>query len=153
MSPLARLTVLVPLLALAAAGQAPLSNWDTVRTLASGTEVRIDAGKSKVVTGKLDSVTESAVLVNVGTDRQTFDRAQVASISVRKSGHRVRNTFIGLGVGLAAGLGIGAAAGHNCTTFLCGPGDVIVGGIVGTAGGTVAGVVWPTGGWRKVYQR
>ncbi len=33
------------------------------------------------------------------------------------------------------------------------PADVIVGGIIGIADGNVGGLVWPTGGWRIVYQR
>ena len=151
---LSRTMLLVPLLALvAAAGQDSHSNWGNVRMLTSGTEVRVIAGKAQTVSGKLDSATDSAVVINATAGQQTFDRAQIASISVKKNGHRLRNTLVGFAAGLAAGLGVGAAVGHNCTGFLCGTGDVIVGGIVGVAGGTTAGAVWPTGGWRKIYQR
>jgi hypothetical protein len=151
---LSRTLILVPLLALAAAaGQEPHSNWGNVRMLTSGTEVRVIAGKAQAVSGKLDSATDSTVVITAAAGQQTFDRPQIASISVKKDGHRLRNTLIGFAAGLAAGLGVGAAAGHNCTGILCGLGDVIVGGIVGVAGGTTAGAVWPTGGWREIYKR
>jgi hypothetical protein len=149
-----RTLILVPLLALvAAAGQDPPSNWSNVRMLTSGTEVRVIAAKAQAVSAKLESATDSTVVITAAAGQQTFDRAQIASISVKKNGHRFRNTLIGFAAGLVAGLGLGTAVGHNCTGFWCGPGDVILGGIVGVAGGTTAGAVWPTGGWRKIYQR
>jgi hypothetical protein len=148
-----KLAALVPFLALVATGQTSSSTWDTVRMLPPGTDVRIAIDKSKPASGKLASVTESALVINQDSRPQTFNKAQIVSVEVKGKGHRVRNTFIAMGVGLAAGLGVGAAVGHNCNGFLCGPADVIVGGIVGIGGGAVGALVWPGGHWKKVYVR
>lgn len=153
---LSRLLVLVPFLALSAAGQAPASNWDKVRMLASGTEIRVAAGTAKPVSGALESVTDTAlVILAVGSGPQSFDMTQIASIAVKKPGHRGRNTLIGLGAGLGAGLIAGVAGTSNCSggwDALCR--DAIAGvTIAGALVGTVVGVAWPTGGWRKVYER
>jgi hypothetical protein len=50
---------------------------------------------------------------------------------------------------LAPGTGLRILAGNAKPE----PADVIVGGIIGIADGNVGGLVWPTGGWRIVYQR
>ncbi len=151
-----RMLVLVPLLVLSAAGQASASNWDAVRMLASGTEIRIAAGTAKPVSGALESVTDTTlVILTVGSGPQSFDKTQIASIAVKKPGHRGRNTLIGLGVGLGAGLIGGVAGTSNCSggwDFLCH--NVIAAvTIAGALAGTVVGVAWPTGGSRKVYER
>ena len=146
--------VLVPLIALAAAGQTATPDWDKVRALTRTTEVRIASDKAQSVQGRLESTTDVSLTVSPGV--QSFDRTQIISVSVKRKGHRVRNTLIGLGVGLAAGIGIGAATVSRCQGKICGiaAGAMIgvVGGI-GMVGGTVIGVVWPTGGWREVYRR
>lgn len=69
--------------------------------------------------------------------------------------------LIGLGVGTAAGLAIGYGIGHaqanNCSNkggWFCGldqgAGTVVV-GVAGIVGGTLTGVFWHTGAWRKIY--
>ena len=145
-----RAILVIPFLSLVAAGQAPTSNWDTVRALAPGIQVRIAAGKSKPVRGKLESVSDSNLIVSNATGVESFQRPEVHSVAVKKKGHRLRNTFIGLGVGTAAGLGIGGAAASGCKEFLCEL-AVPVYGAIGFIAGTVTGLVWPTGGWRQVY--
>ncbi len=118
--------------------------------IAPGTEVRVAAGASKPIRGKLESVTDSSLTVTYATGTQSFQRPDIQSVSVKKKGHRWRNTFIGLGVGTAAGLGIGAAQASGCTDFLCEL-AIPVYGAIGFIAGTVTGLVWPTGGWRQVY--
>ncbi len=142
--------VLIPILALVATGQAPTSNWDNVKMMAPGTGVRVTAGNSKPVRGKLESVTDNDLVVEAGTSTQSFSRLDIRRLEVKKKGHRVRNTFIGLGVGTAAGVGIGAAQSSGCTVFLCDLAPLVYGAI-GLVAGTVTGLVWPTGGWRQVY--
>ena len=68
----------------------------------------------------------------------------------------MRNTFIGIGVGLAAGVGIGFAATAKCKGELCGIAGAAAVGVSGGLGivvGGVAGVAWRTGGWREIYRR
>jgi len=141
---------LLPVLSLMAAGQAPISNWDSVKTVAPGTEVRVTSGNSKPVRGKLDNVTDNNLVISPGTGPQSFPRPEIRSVSVKKKGHRLRNTLIGMGAGTAAGLGIGGAAASGCKQLLCGL-AVPVYGAIGFIAGTVTGLVLPTGGWRQVY--
>ena len=143
---------LLPLLTLAAEGQTATPNWDSVRAIARNTEVRITYDTAKPIRGSLESTTDLSLTLGPGA--QSFARPQIISVSVKKKGRRVRNTFIGLGVGLAAGFGIGAAAagGAGCRGGFCGLAIGAIGGI-GMLSGTVVGVAWPTGGWREVYRR
>lgn len=84
---------------------------------------------------------------------QPFERTQIATISVKKRGHRLRNALIGVGVGIAVGVGIGLAAG-GCK-IACKDNQTVLGYAIGGGAfwGAVVGVAWPTGGWRKVYVR
>jgi hypothetical protein len=142
---------LIPLLSLAAAGQVPTSNWENVRMIAAGTEVRIAAGNSKTIRGKLENVTDSNVIVTDATGKQSFQRPDIHSVSVNEKGHRLRKVLIGMGVGTAAGLAGGGAAAKNCSGIACGGFDVAVSGVIGLIAGTVGGLVWSREGWRQVY--
>lgn len=152
---LSRIVLMLPILPLVAAAQVP-SNWENVRALAPGTQVRVAAGPSqKPVEGVLESVTDSALVLRGPTGPQSFARPQIASVSVRK-GHRVRNALIGLGVGTAAGALIGFGVGHaGCDKSggWCGFDESLaaaIGGGAGLVSGSLVGVFWP-GGWRTIY--
>jgi hypothetical protein len=160
---LSRALILIPILSLAAAAQTPVSNWEIVRMLPPGTEIRVAVGApgpglSKPIQGTLESATDTDLVLTQRTGPQSFPRAQIASVSLKKPGHRVRNSFVGLGVGTAVGivfgLALGAAQADNCHQFLCGLSVPIGGAVFGAIGlvsGTITGVAWPTGGWRKIY--
>jgi hypothetical protein len=159
---LSRMMILLPLFAITAAAQAPPSNWDKVKALSPGTQVRVavdtsTTGKSKPTVGTVESVTDDNLVLLQGAGPLSFPRAQVMRISVRKQRHRVRNAFIGLGVGTVAGIAIGAGAGaaqaQNCKAFLCGLSvlvDAVGVGAIGLVAGTFTGVFWPPG-WQIVY--
>jgi hypothetical protein len=143
-----------------AAAQAP-ATWEAVKTLAPGTQIRVTSTIShKAVEGTVESVTDSDLVLSRHGDPQSFQRPQITSVSVRKSGHRIRNTLIGLGVGTAAGFLIGTAVGHaqesSCMKsggWFCGLDQIVpagVGGVSGLVGGTLAGAFWSPG-WRKIY--
>jgi hypothetical protein len=146
----ARVVSLISILSLAAAAQAPTSNWDAVKMIAPGTEIRVEAGNSKPVTGKLESVADDSLVIAQKTGTQSVARPEIHGVAVKKKGHRVRNTFIGLGAGTAAGLGIGAAQASGCNELLCEL-AVPIYGLAGLIAGTVTGLVLPTGGWRQIY--
>jgi len=154
-----RVSILIPILSLTAAAQTLASKWDAVKMLASGTEIRVASGTAKPILGAVESVTDSELVVlKQRTGQQSFPRAQIMSVSVKGKDHRLRNALIGLGVGVGLGGGIGAAVGEaqakHCQGLLCGlalPADAVVGGIAGIVGGTLTGVFWHTGGWRKIY--
>jgi hypothetical protein len=146
--------MLVLLLSLPASAQTFSSNWDSVRAIAKNTEVRILADNGPRIHGSLEGTTDIAVIMSTGAN--TIGRPQIASVSVRKNGHRVRNSLIGVGVGLVAGIGIGVATASSCQGEICGiaaAGRIGLTGALGMVAGGVAGVAWPTGGWREVYRR
>ncbi len=136
-----------------AAAQDTYSPWNLVRALPAGTEVRIVAGPL-TVRGKIDRVTDDTLALTSGKGQEMFTQQEVSRVSVKKPGHRKRNTLIGLGVGAGAGLGIGLAA-SSCTGLGCiGSRAVEVGAPLALAVvGTAIGAVIPTGGWREVYRK
>jgi len=147
---ISRVVVPVLILSVTAAAQSPPSNWDSVRMIAPGTEVRVAAGTAAAVRGRLESVSDNALIVTNASGTESFQRPEIHSVAVKKKGHRLRNTLIGMGVGTAAGLGVGGAQASGCNTFLCNL-AVPFFGFIGFVAGTVTGLVWRTGGWRQVY--
>ncbi len=151
-----RILLLLPILGVAAAAQTPVSKWEIVKALAPGMEVRITSAASKPIVGAIESVSDSELVLTQGAGPQSLPRAQIMSVSVKGKEHRRRNALIGLGVGTGMGVGIGYGAGRaGCGTggwcdFHSGVGAAI-GGVIGLVGGTLTGVFWPTGGWRKIY--
>ncbi len=145
------------LTALVASAQNPAQGWNTVKALAPGTEVRVTLS-SRTINGQLQSASDDSLTVNSGTGQEVFARQDVTQIAMKKRGRRVRNTFVGLGVGSAAGLGVGVIAGRasDCNQgFLCGLGTAIgaaAGLAIGLVGGAIIGAAWHTGGWREVYR-
>jgi hypothetical protein len=116
-----------------------------------GTDVRVAAG-FRTVRGDIQSVTADSLVVESANGRETFTRQKITRVSVRKKGHRLRNTLIGFGAGTGVGIAIGAVDASGCKELLCGLAPA-VGAILGAIGGTIAGAVWPTGGWRDVYKQ
>ena len=154
---------MILLLSVVAVGSAQTpSNWDNVKALAQGTQIRVAEGTSAHGTsqssvGTLGHITDNDLVLMQGTGNRSIPRAQIISLSIRKQRHGVRNALIGLGVGTAAGIAIGAGIGEaqarGCQQFLCGlslPVDAAAGGAIGLVAGTITGIFWPTG-WQKVY--
>lgn len=135
---------------LAAAGQIPTPNWESVKTIAPGTEVRIVTSGAKPVRGKVNSVTDNSLVIRHANSMESFPRAEVRSVFVKRERHRLRKVLIGAGVGTAAGLGVGGAAANNCSGIACGGFRMATGGLIGLAGGIVTGLVWSRGEWRQI---
>jgi len=128
--------------------------------LAPGTQIRIASGKSLPILGTLESVSDSDLVFTQGAGPQSFPRAEITGISIKKKGHRLRNTLIGFGVGTLAGAAIGFSVGEaqesgckvsNGCFGLEAAGATGAGGIIGLVGGTLTGLFRPTGGWQKIY--
>jgi hypothetical protein len=102
--------------ALAAAAQSPAQNWNDVKALAAGTSVRISVG-SRTVRGQVQGVMDDSLAVDSGKGQEMFTRQEVMRVSVKKKGHRGRNTLIGLGAGAAIGVVVGVASHKDCTGF------------------------------------
>ena len=107
----------------------------------SGTEVHIVVVNSKPVRGKLESVADTSLAIQAETGPRSFSRPEIRSISVKKKRHRLRKVLIGMGAGTAAGLGIGAATANGCHEIACEGAQTAMGGLIGLAGGVVAGLV------------
>ena len=149
-----RLGVLLALIATTLAAQTNVADWNTVKALTTGTQVRITVG-SRTVRGGIDRTTDDALVVTTEKGQEMFDRQQVSVVSVKKPSHRKRNTLIGLAAGTGVGLGIGLAARTNPGYWEFISNDVITLGFtgVGAITGTIVGVVVPSGGWREVYKK
>jgi hypothetical protein len=145
-------TVLVLMAALVAAQTN--ANWNTVKALTAGTDVRI-AASSRTVRGKIDQVTDDTLVITSGKGQEMFTQAEVTQVSVKKAGHRKRNTLIGLAVGTGVGLVIGVAARAKSNQLQIVSNGVVVaaGAVAGAFVGTIVGAVIPSGGWRAVYKR
>ena len=104
-------------MATTALAQKNAGDWNTVKALTTGTEVRITTG-SRTVSGKVDRITGDTLVVTSGKGSEMFTEQEVTRVSVGKQGHRGRNTLIGLGIGTGAGIGIGLGVGHanDCST-------------------------------------
>jgi hypothetical protein len=148
-----RLAAALLLLAATVAAQTNSTNWNAVKTLMPGTDVQILSG-SRTLRGKIDGVTDDAIVVRSRKGPETFKQSEVTRVSLRRNGHRTRNALIGLGIGAGAGLGVGAAADASCKSFCFGGNlgkEVFT--PVGALVGILVGALIPTGGWREIYQK
>ena len=131
------------------------ADWNALKALAPGTQVRITDGSS-TVDGKLDRTTDDVIVVTSGKGQEKFDRRDVSVVSVKKQSHRKRNTLIGLGVGAGGGLAFGGALANDAkNSILGGHGPAIVASFAGAGAlvGVLVGAVIPSGGWRQVYKK
>jgi hypothetical protein len=130
------------------------ADWNAVKALTGGTEVRITVG-SHTVHGEIDRATDDILVLTSRNGQEMFDRQQVSVLSVKKLSHRKRNTLIGLAAGTGVGLGIGIATRPKPGQLEVITPDAITAGFTaaGAIGGTLVGVIIPTGGWREVYKK
>jgi hypothetical protein len=142
------------LMAVVAAAQTNIANWDSVKALPPDTNVRITAG-SRVVNGKIQRITDDMVVVASGSGQEMFNRQEVSLVSSKKPGHRKRNALIGLAAGAGAGLVVGLAARHGPGGFGPNLDDAVTAGMTVAGGlvGSLVGVFIPTGGWHEIYKK
>lgn len=143
-------------MAATAAAQANPTDWNTVKALSSGTDVRVTIGP-RTVSGKIIRTTDDDILLVSGKGQEMFARQEVGRVLLKGDSHRGRNSLIGLGIGGAAGVIIGAAAHQECTgwcIFKTSRGaDMAGGGIVLGGLGAIVGALIPTRTWLEVYRR
>lgn len=126
------------------------ANWDNLKQLAPGEEIRVVLNDAKSYRGQLQAVNDEAVVVRLPGGEQTFARQSVLRVSSKRQGHRTRNGLIGAAAGAAGGAGIGAAACPNDPE--CQVRTAPVGLLIGLGVGATAGALLPTGGWHDVYR-
>ena len=142
------------LAASAAAQQAkPIANWANLNRLVTGAEIRVTLANGKTVHGFMQRVTPESLAINATTSQEALSRQDIRRITLKRPGHRGRNTLLGLAIGAGGGLAAGVALDSQRR-----PGDWLpnfgkeVLSPVGAIIGTVIGVALPTGGWREVYR-
>jgi len=123
--------------------------------ISAGTEIQAKTIDNKRYQGQFKAADDEALVMIIAGSEQRLARATVARVSVKKEGHRLRHTLIGLAIGAAGGLTLGAIADARCTGK-CIEGKNPLGKEVGTPLGlligAIIGVALPTGGWREVYR-
>lgn len=132
------------------------ANWDNLKPLAAGDEVRVVLSDGKSYPATYQGFSDEAIVVRTSTGEQTFSRHGVLRVSVKRDSRRKRNALIGAAVGCAAGLGIAAAYAssqqkeypQNRYFEVLGP---TYGAILGAAGAGL-GVAFSRGAWREVYR-
>jgi len=140
---------------LALPAQSALQDWNNLKALAAGSDVRVEAG-GRTTRGKWQGATDDALTIDAGRGPEMLARAQVTAVAVRGKSHRVRNAVIGLAIGAGAGAGIGAATVGSCTGFCISPitrGQAagIAAGALGALGALIGAVIPP--GWHQAYAR
>lgn len=122
------------------------AKWDNLKTLAPGDNIRVVLNDKKSYRGKLQSLTDNAIVVRLATGEQSFKRTDILRVSAKGQPHRLRNALIGAAVGAAVIGGASAAQTDEqiYTLVFAVPG--------GAALGAVGGAFVPTGGWHEVYR-
>lgn len=132
-------------------------NWENLRKLAPGDNIRIVLNDMKSYEANFQSVSDEAIVVRLETGEQSFARESVLRVSSKRTSHRRRNAFIGLMLGGAAGA-IVAVASPELGQGTCAQGSCVDAGIVSALGfvggglGAGIGAAIPTGGWHDVYR-
>jgi hypothetical protein len=149
-----RLGALFALLATTMAGETNITDWNNLTVLTTGTQIQITAG-SRRIRGKVDRITDDALVVTSRKGQETLNRKEVAVVLVKKASHRKRNALVGLAAGTGVGLGIGVAARSKPGQVQIISNGAVVGvlAVVGAFVGTIVGVVIPPGGWREIYKK
>lgn len=140
-----------------AAVKSDRANWDNLKQLAPGQEVKIVLNDAKAYRGQVQTATDEAIVVRLATGEQCFQRQSVLRVSTQSKGHRGRNALIGLAVGLGTGVIVGVASPElgqgKCAQGSCvGAESISLAGFVGAAVGAGIGAGMPTGGWHDVYR-
>ncbi len=137
--------------------QSSQNNWDNLKRLAPGDDIRIVLNDKKSYKAGFQSVTDEAVVVRLATGDQAFDRQSVLRVSTQGKSHRGRNATIGLAVGMGAGIIVGVASPElgqgKCAQGSCvDAASPVLPGAAGAVVGAVTGALIPTGHWHDVYR-
>jgi hypothetical protein len=140
-------------LPLASAPQTAKANWDTLKGLAPGEEIKIAVKNGKSETGTLRGVTEDGIVLRLTAENRLFDRQSISAVFTKHEGHRARHALIGVLAGAGAGLAIGAVSDARD------PNNWILPDIgkafftpAGALVGAAVGGLLPSGSWRKLYE-
>ena len=133
-------------------GQTGKSNWDNVKQLRTGEQIKIVLNDGKSRSGELESASDEGLVVFLSSSETKFMRAEVRRILVKGQSHRGRNTAIGAGLAAGVGLGVGAFFDNQLRSWVQTNRGLAIGPSVGGVVGAAIGAVAPTGRWREVYR-
>ena len=72
------------------------ANWDSVKQLAAGKEIRVTLNDGRNLRGRFQSATDEALTVAIPNSQEALSRTLVIRIASKGKGHRLRNSLIGL---------------------------------------------------------
>ena len=153
---LSRIALALAALCLPAFSQST-TNWEAVKALAPGTEIRIAPKGPGDVKGKVETVTEDSILLQSGKRKQTILRGNIAWIDVRVS-RRKKHIAHSAKTGAIVGAGIGVGFGLLCNAAVGTDGAVCYIAVPVGAGlyaglGAAIGAISPGGEWREIYRQ
>lgn len=133
-------------------GQKNQASWQNLNAIDPGQKILVIDMNSKKSSGKLLSVTDTAISLQTVTAERMITRQDVRTVKLGKRANILRNTLIGAGIGAGVGAGVGAATYKKCVPngqFLACLGDfgrgpqTAVGAALGLVGGAIIGALWP----------
>ena len=137
----------------ASALQTRKANWDNLKGLAPGDEIKIAVKNGKSETGTLRGVTEDGIVVRLASENRLFERQSISAVFTKHEGHRARHALIGTLVGAGAGLAIGAVSdARDRNNWILPDIGKAVFTPAGAAVGVAVGGLLPSGSWRKIYE-
>jgi hypothetical protein len=92
------------LLLLACAIPLRSQSWDSLRSLKSGERVYVLDSSGKEHKGTFSRVSDEAIAFTEGKSEISLQRARVRRVRIPSSSRRLRNTLIGVGIGVAVGV-------------------------------------------------
>ena len=92
---------------------ATTGDWSVLKTVASGSKLKIKLKNGKTVDGKLSGVSDTALSLSVGGKPVDLSRDDVLSVYQITGKSAKKPTLIGLGVGAAGGAVLGAVGGDS----------------------------------------
>lgn len=135
----------------AAEGPAQKENWENVKKLAPGDEIKVVLRKTNAYRGTVESVSGDSISIMMGTGKDTFPRQDVVRISAKRPGRgRAICALVGMGIGGAIGGALGnySPTGGGVTTGA----DTRTGALIGMGIGAGIGVLLPLFQWWSVYR-
>ena len=129
-----------------------ISDWNNLQQLRVGDKVEVVRTDLSKLKGTFLSFSDEAISLRIGKDEVGVQRPKVFRVSAREHSKRLRNTFIGLGIGAAAGavVGVAAVAGKPRQA-----GErrlsMVIGTLIGAGAGTVGGAAFSPG-YQTIYR-